>query len=158
MDPANYTIGIPFLIVVIANWLMHDTLPRWINAAIVVIVTFTVATIWAVFTRSLVGGWIANIMLIAGVSFGIMAVPELAGVRQWIRDTFLSPFSVLAPSSSAPLSAISQGMISSAVAPVTKRASILPGNKTWVRSDEVPPAGESVIDKVVPPPEQTPPS
>lgn len=157
MDPANYTIGIPFLIVVIANWLMHDTLPRWINATILVIVTFAVATIWAIFTRSLVGGWIADIMLIAGVSFGIMAVPELAGVRQWIRDTFLSPFSVLAPAPSAPLRAISQGMISGAVAPLTKRASALSGGKTWVRSDEVPPVGES-INKVVPPPEQTPPS
>ena len=129
----SLTYGVPLLIMIVANWLQHDTLPRWANAMIVVVVTVAIAWGWAALNHELGAGLVANILLIISLSFAIMALPQLDGLQQWLRDTLASPFAVLVKAPSAPLNAVRwQGMTSSAFAPpVQSRASALQPGQTW---------------------------
>ncbi len=94
------TVGIPFLIMTATDWLKHDALPERVNALIVIVVTFLLAGIWALFSGQLIGNFYADFLLIAALSFAIMGIPELAPIRAWLQSILTSPFAMLAPAAS----------------------------------------------------------
>jgi len=155
--PQALTFLLPAATISLSAWLSHNGLPVWKNGVIVLIVTILSAFIWALLIPPITRDFWSTV-LIVGVYCVALTYGPLSPLYQWLMEALPSPISLFIKEMQGPLNAVSQGMISSAVAPVPKRASALPSGKTWVRNDVQTPIGESVIDKVVPPPEQTPPS
>jgi hypothetical protein len=156
--PPQLTLLLPGLTLGLSAYISHDRLSVWWNSLIILITTLFGAFVWTLLIPPITHSFWADVMIIATYCLALGYGP-FSPLYQWLMEKLPSPLSLFIRTEARTLNAVSQGMISSAVAPIAKRASVLPAGKTWVRSDEVqPPAGESVIDKVVPPPEQTPPS
>ena len=105
------SIGVPFVIMAACDWLKQDTLPDRVNAAIIIVTTIILAALWALVDNQLVGNFYADILVVAAISFSIMNIPELAGVRAWLSRILVSPFAMFAP-------------VTPMVTPVTLRSSL----------------------------------
>lgn len=91
--PQTLIPAVSFLAWFVVNWLKHSTLPPWANALIALLVPVFVAWLWALASNVLTAPslW-GNIAIIVVLSYAALALPELETWRQWLQDTFKSPF------------------------------------------------------------------
>lgn len=97
--PQPLVVIVPLISVAITGWLAHSALPSWANSIIALVVVVAVAGLWALFSNQLVGGLVADFVIIAAYSAALEAGP-LSGLQQWLMVRLPSPLdAILGPSS-----------------------------------------------------------
>lgn len=111
--PAVLVPALPFISLIATDWLRHSTLPTWANVSIALGVPATIALIWALIARAFTANIGADIVIVLALSYAVMALPDVASLRQWLQDTLKSPLAGLA----APR--IVESTLTTSAAPIT---------------------------------------
>lgn len=94
--PAALIPVLPFLSMILTDWLRHSTLPKWLNMLIALIAPLLIASLWGLLCGAFTPDLSADFVLIVALIYAVMALPDLAGLRAWLQDTLTSPFAMVA--------------------------------------------------------------
>lgn len=87
---------LPFVALIATDWLRHSTLPRWVNVLIGLFVPLILATIWALLSNALTPDLSGDIALLVALCYAVMALPDIAPLRNWLQSTLTSPAALFA--------------------------------------------------------------
>lgn len=156
---------LPFVTLIITDWLHHSTLPKWFNVLIGLFAPLFLATIWALLSNALTPDLSGDIVLLVALCYAVMALPDIAPLRQWLQDTLVSPAALFVRSpqpepgisaTDAPLTPYlpPQGLDLRGTSMASSRVSRIPFDSTFHPMPPVLPTGPTPA--VTPPPEATP--
>lgn len=115
--PQTMAAVLPFISLIVVDWLHHSTLPRWANVLIGLAVPLFLATIWALLSNALTLNLSGDIALLVALCYAVMALPDIAPLRDWLQSTLVSPAALLAHQQSAPEPAITASTVPAAPTP-----------------------------------------
>ena len=132
--PASLIPALPFLSMLLTDWLRHSTLPKLLNVLFALLVPLFIAASWGLLDSAFTPNIGADFVLIVALIYAVMALPDLAVLRAWLQDTLTSPFALTSPSpapvtTTAPVTPYSapRAITLPGVAPATEWQGLLSG-------------------------------
>lgn len=89
---------LPLLVAIVSGLLGAKRLPSWANDLVVLVVLVGFSTLSAFATKSLTGDISTDILVIAGLTSGLMQIPQMQGLLTWLQNATPSPLGLLVPS------------------------------------------------------------